>query len=569
MMTTVAGENRADPDSAWGQEWDDLTDVVVVGSGAAGFAAAISAAAHGASVVVLERADEVGGTTARSYGGIWVPNNPIMQARGIADSRDGALRYMARLAFPTTYDPDSPTFGLTDLDFSLLAVFYDRGAEAIDFLVKAGGMYLAEGVNATPDYHADLPENGGIMGRAMNVGLPPDLEIAPEIRAARGPHIGGTILVETLRRAAEGLGVRIRTGHRVLHVVRNDAAEVVGVQAATGSRAVLVGARRGVVFGSGGFLHNRDMARQFLRGPVFGGVAAESNTGDLLNIATEIGAQLGNMTQAWWDQCVVEVATTVPATIDDIWYPFGDSMIQVNRYGHRVGNEKQMYNERGQVHFYWNPGRKEYSNLLLIQIWDEAVAAKEDASPLRDMVPRPGQQCDYVVEADSIEDLARQIDQRLEKLSRLTGGYRLDADFAANLRMTIDRFNAFAEAGQDADFGRGESPIQILWQGPPRPGLQNPTMAPIDAKGKLYAMLVGAGALDTKGGPRIDTSSRMLATSGRPIPGLFGAGNCIASPMAQAYPGPGATIGPALVFGYIAGQAAASESNRQPTGAHQ
>src|SRR5206468_765025 len=119
-------------------------------------------------------------------------------------------------------------------------------------------------------------------------------------------------------------------------VIRNDAGEVVGLEARVGRRTVLVRARRAVVFASGGFLHDLDLRRQFLRGPVFGGCASDSSTGDFLRIGIELGAQLGNMSHAWWNQVVLEVALRTPSTIRDVWMPFGDSMIQVNRYGRRV-----------------------------------------------------------------------------------------------------------------------------------------------------------------------------------------------------------------------------------------
>jgi succinate dehydrogenase/fumarate reductase flavoprotein subunit len=556
-------------DATWGSEWDDVVDVVVVGSGAAGFAAAVTAAREGASVVLLERGDAVGGTTAKSGGGFWVPDNPAMRAAGLEDSRDDALRYMARLAFPALSDPDHPTLGLPDLDYELLATFYDRGAEAIDALVETRALFLRTippGSPGGPDYHADMPENKGIGGRSIGPVAPEDEPMPPELLAGRGLLIGGSIMIETMRRAAVRLGVDVRVGHHVVRALRNDQGEVVGVEARVGRRTVLVGARRGVVFGSGGFLLNDDLARQYLRGPVFGGCAAETNEGDFVRIGIELGAQLGNMTQAWWDQTVVEVALRVPSTAEDIWYPFGDSMIQVNKYGQRVVNEKQVYNERGQVHFHWNAGRREYSNLVLFQIWDDAVAANPAVTTFRGLVPMPGEDVDYVISADSVEALAAALDERLATLASHTGGVRLDPDFVPNLRATIERFNHFAETGVDEDFGRGTSPIQIAWQGEPRPGVKNPCMAPIDTGGRLHAMIVGAGALDTKGGPRIDTSSRVLDTRYEPIPGLYGAGNCIASPMAQAYPGAGGTIGPALVFGYLAGLHVAKEPEHSPSG---
>src|SRR5688572_12129863 len=120
------------------------------------------------------------------------------------------------------------------------------------------------------------------------------------------------------------------------------------------------------------------------------------------------------------------------------------------------------------------------------------------------------------------------------------------------------RFDGFARAGVDEDFHRGESPIEVKWNGAGRPGSANPTMAPFSG-GPYHCVILGAGAFDTNGGPRIDTRARVLDVTGSPIPGLYGAGNCIASVAGQSYWGPGGTIGPALTFGYIAGLHAAAE----------
>ena len=133
---------------------------------------------------------------------------------------------------------------------------------------------------------------------------------------------------------------------------------------------------------------------------------------------------------------------------------------------------------------------------------------------------------------------------------------RLASDFTANLKATVERFNGFAATGVDLDFHRGETPIEPAWQGPSR-GAPNRTMTALSSSGPYYALLLGAGVLDTCGGPVIDPHGRVLRTDGAAIPGLYGAGNCVASPTGQGYFGAGGTIGPAIVFGYLAGAHAA------------
>jgi hypothetical protein len=267
------------------------------------------------------------------------------------------------------------------------------------------------------------------------------------------------------------------------------------------------------------------------------------------------------MNNAWWNQCVVEVALRTPSTIRDVWMPFGDSMIQVNRFGRRVVNEKMPYNERAQVHFQWNPSRREYSNLLLFMIYDDDVAQHPSASSFREPVPPPGESPDYVISGQTWEELAANLDARLETLAPRPGGARLDAAFTTNLRDTVVRYDGFAAAGRDEDFGRGETPIQLAWGSGDR-GAPNPTMHPFRAEGPYHCIILGGGSLDTKGGPRINPRAQVLDGSGVPIPGLYGAGNCIASPAGQAYWAAGGTIGPALVFGFVAGRHAAEEKEK-------
>jgi 3-oxosteroid 1-dehydrogenase len=128
----------------------------------------------------------------------------------------------------------------------------------------------------------------------------------------------------------------------------------------------------------------------------------------------------------------------------------------------------------------------------------------------------------------------------------------------------VDRFNGFAESGVDEDFGRGSTPIQIAWGGGTTrfKTNKNPTMAPFATKGPYYCILLGPMTLDTKGGPVTDTSARVLHVDGTVIPGLYGSGNCVASPAGQAYWSGGGTIGPALTFGYIAGNNIVKESEK-------
>lgn len=528
--------------------FDHVADVIVVGSGGAGHAAAVAAAIEGASVIIFEWADIIGGTTGAGGATAWIPNNPWMgEQHGIEDPRDPALRYLCRLAYPHLYHPDAPTLGLDPASYAVIEEFYDRGREFCEVMRRAGALEL-ESELAYPDYHADLPEN-----------------VAPRGRHVR-PAPGAPSIIDQLSSSAEQLGVRTFTGHRVVDLLRNEHGEVAGLQLRVGTRSSFARARRGVVFATGGFVHDAELTRTHLPGRVFGGCSVPTTAGDFVRIGQRVGVSFGHMGKAWWKQVLVEQALT-QRDARGSFMPFGDSMVQVNRYGHRVVNEKAPYNERAQVHHHWDPSRREYSNMLLFMVWDDAVATSDAVSPFRPPVPMPGESSPWVISAPDLSGLATAIDARLAKIATQVGGVRLSTEFVDELQITLARFNRFAAAGVDLDFHRGETPIEIAWGGPGREGAPNPTMAPFRNSGPYHCVILGAGVLDTSGGPRTNTCGAVLDATGAPIPGLYGAGNCVAAVAGQAYWGPGATIGVALVYGYLAGTAAArSAIHTSPTG---
>jgi succinate dehydrogenase/fumarate reductase flavoprotein subunit len=545
--------------SDWGSEWDGVADVVVVGCGAAGASAAATAASEGASVIILEKAPFAGGTTAKSGAMMWIPNNPLLRDQGLVDDRNDALRYMARTAYPVLFDPDDDTLGLPADRYRMLEAFYDNGSAAIEHHLATGAITV-EAV-PYPDYYAHLPVDAGHSGRTIQPELPQGWT------SGRDP-MGGQMLVDDLLRYTEQHGGELRVEHEAVHLLRNEAEEVIGVEAHVGRRTVIIGARRGVIFGSGGFLHDERLALEHLRGPVFGGAAAAEATGDFVRIGMEAGAQLGNMAHAWWSQVVVELAVRRRATTGDVYSPYGDSMLMVNRFGRRAVNEKAPYNERSQAHFDWNPYRGEYPNLLLFMIFDQAVVdsprPEGEAGMFRWPVPLDDRRRQYVIKVDSLDELADELRERLARIASHTGGVELDDDFTATLAKTIDRFNEMAARGRDDDFDRGATPIEQTWAGPARDGAPTGTMHPLSPTGPYYCVILGPGALDTKGGPITDERARVLSMAGEPIPGLYGAGNCVASPAGQAYWGPGGTIGLAVTFGYIAARDAVGQPDRSP-----
>jgi succinate dehydrogenase/fumarate reductase flavoprotein subunit len=322
------------------------------------------------------------------------------------------------------------------------------------------------------------------------------------------------------------------------------------------AKTVTLRARKGVIFGTGGFTSNAEMCFNYLRGPIFGGCGVATNEGDFVKIASAVRAKLANMSHGWWSSVIVEEALQSRSTAGNAWPP-GDSMVVVNCDGKRVVNEKLQYNERTQAHFYWDPVRGRYPNQILMIIYDQSCRERFGATS--GVIVRPGLNAPYVMSANTLDELTTVIDRRLERIAAKTGNYRLDPSFAANLKETIARFNQFAQTGKDLDFHRGESPIQLAFHGSTKPnGFPNITMKPISATGPYYAVLMGGGTLDTKGGPKINAKGEVVDVDEKPIPGLYGAGNCIASPAGQGYWAGGGTIGPGMVFGALAGKAAAA-----------
>lgn len=542
--------------------WTHEADVVVVGSGAAAFSAAITAASHGSQVIMIEKAPVTGGTTARSGAGYWIPNNADLRAQGVVDDREDCLRYMARYSYPHFYNPDAPNLGLPQDRYDLLAAFYDNASPAVEYLGELGALRSVGGPAGMPDYAEHLPENKVSDGRRSMY-----------VQTESGQQGSGVEMIQQLQAWAEANGVEILTGHAASRIVQNGKGDVIGVEATTlDGREVTLRARKGVIFGSGGFSNNRAMVLDHLPFGTYGGCGVPTNTGDFVHMATAAGARLGNMNGAFRLEVVLDHALESSSIPADIWQPPGDSMIYVNKFGKRVVNEKRPYNERARVHFTYDPSTADYPNQLLFMIWDQRTAELyENNFP----IPALDSNAPYVLRADSLTELATKIDAHIDMLRPKTGPIasvgpvELSPDFAANLEETIETYNRYAEAGVDEEFGRGSLAYDLGWHANafsiPKEDTgheiseKNITMYPLSGSGPYYATIVVAGNLDTNGGPAIDANGQVVSTDDEPITGLYGAGNCVASPTAHAYWGAGSTLGPALTFRYLAGKHAAGQ----------
>lgn len=555
--TAVAGNVSAGTSNS-SRRWAQEADVLVVGSGAAALSAAVAVVQAGGRVIVVESAPTIGGTTAKSAGAYWIPNNQFMRAAGTPDPKVDAIRYMVRDGFPARYREDLPNLGIEANEFALIEAYYDNSAKVIESLEEAGAIKSV--IAAVYDYfdHTDL--NKAPRGRAL-VPLKPD-----------GTWGRGSELVHQLKEWLADKPVKFLLKHRVTGIEHNAKGEVIGLAASDPKGdTVLLRANKAVMFGTGGYSQNQQLLRCFQPGPVHGACSVPAAQGDFVKIGIEVGAMLGNMANAWRSQVILEQALQSPSVPMTLEIPPGDSMILVNKYGRRVVDEKRNYNVRGRAHFVFDETENEYPNDLLFMIYDQRTAELFAGDML---LPEPGTSADFVITAPTIPTLGQAIQHRLDTLADRIGARTLDPNFLTGLQQQIIQFNRDAKAGKDSQFKRGLYPYDGDWhknvdsvertdtRWPHNPG-PNFTMYPLSDNGPYHAIIVGAGMLDTNGGPIINARAQVLDTHGRPIPGLYGAGNCIASPVGQGYWGAGSTLGPALTFGTLAGRNAAAESLKQ------
>ncbi|MFI0447422.1 FAD-dependent oxidoreductase [Actinomadura sp. 6N118] len=540
-------------------------DVVVLGTGAAGLTAALAAHDGGARVGLFEKASQVGGTTAWSGGMVWIPGNPHMADLGLDDDdRTQALTYL-----------ESLSNGLMDHD--LAAAFVDTGPEAVSWL-EAKTPVEFRVIPGFPDYHSEHPgaKRGG--GRSLETLLFPFDRLGPwAARVTTGYQLTGNIMmgetslgrgapggvpeeelarrrIQDERGAGQGLagallagcldrGIEPRTDSRAVELIVDDG-QVTGVRFETPTGPLLVRATAGVVLATGGFEGDAELVRAFLRGPMERPVSTPANTGDGLRMAMRVGASLGNMREAWW---VPTIDIDHPQAGRVPWQVNGERSkphcILVNRAGRRFTNEAANYNALGAAFHVLDVTTFDYVNHPAWMVFDHHYLTRYGLAGHRPDCPTPG----WMIEAPSVDALARALDIQ-----------------PGTLTETVERWNRHAAAGADPDFGRGDTVTDRWWGDPALGDTATSTIGPLDTA-PFYAVRVRSGTLGTKGGPRTDTSARVLDVDGRAIPGLYAAGNTMASVMHMTYGGAGGTLGPAIVFGYIAGRHAAAKLTAEET----
>ena len=557
-------------------EFDETFDFVVVGCGAGSMAAALVMRQAGNSVLILEKSKFAGGTTAKSGGVIWVPNNRFMKEAGVADSAQAAITYLDAVVGD---DSDAPG---TSREKRL--AYVSQAPRMIDFLVDQG-IALERATDFWPDYYDELP--GGckttrcVTAKLFNTNelgpwreklrpgflpVPATLDEAIKLPTfkqswegkrifakvalrtvfarATGKKIvsAGAALQGRMLKASVAAGVDIRLESPVSElVIEGDRA--VGVVTTRNAEPWRVGARLGVLVNAGGFSRNQAMRDRYMPGTkAEWSQTNESDMGDMHVEMERIGGVLAQMDEMVGYQC-----TPVPGWEKQDPMPPAQNLtgkphaILVDQSGVRY------LAEGGSYEAYCEKMIKRNREVPAVPSWAIFDAHYIDNYMLAGTMPgrnkpKAWSEQGYLRQADGIEALARQIE--------------VDP---GTLKQTVDRWNGFVDNGVDEDFHRGERAYDS-WLGDKR-HQPNPSLGRID-KAPFYAVPVVPGDVSTYGGVITDVHGRVVKADGTPIEGLYATGVSTASVMGRVYPGAGASIGPSLTFGYIAARHAANLDNR-------
>nr|AVN89959.1 3-ketosteroid-1-dehydrogenase KstD1 [Mycolicibacterium neoaurum] len=546
-------------------------DVVVVGSGAAGMVAALTAAHQGLSTVVVEKAPHYGGSTARSGGGVWIPNNEVLQRDGVKDTAAEARKYLHTIIGDV-------------VPAEKIDTYLDRSPEMLSFVLKNSPLKLCWVPNYS-DYYPETP-GGKATGRSVEPKPFNAKKLGPDEKGLEPPYgkvplnmvvlqqdyvrlnqlkrhprgvlrsikvgvrsvwanatgknlVGmGRALIAPLRIGLQKAGVPVLLNTALTDLYLEDGV-VRGIYvreagAPESAEPKLIRARKGVILGSGGFEHNQEMRTKYQRQPITTEwtVGAVANTGDGIVAAEKLGAALELMEDAWW-------GPTVPL-VGAPWFALSErnspGSIIVNMNGKRFMNESMPYVEACH-HMYggqYGQGAGPGENVPAWMVFDQQYRDRYIFAGLQpgQRIPKKWMESGVIVKADSVAELAEKT------------GLAPDA-----LKATIDRFNGFARSGVDEDFHRGESAYDRYYGDPTNK--PNPNLGEIK-NGPFYAAKMVPGDLGTKGGIRTDVHGRALRDDNTVIEGLYAAGNVSSPVMGHTYPGPGGTIGPAMTFGYLA-----------------
>ncbi|MCV7165848.1 3-ketosteroid-delta-1-dehydrogenase [Mycobacterium stomatepiae] len=544
---------------------DTTVDLLVVGSGT-GLAAALAAHELGLSVLVVEKASHVGGSTARSGGALWLPARPVLAEAAAGDTQEHAATYLDSVVAGSAPRQRSTGFlthvsatvdmlrRTTALRFFWARDYSDyhpeqpggsaagRTCECHPFDTSLLGAYRTRLEPGLMEASIPVPTTGAdyrwmnLVARVPRKGIPTFAK-----RIAQG--VGGLMLGRRYAAGGQGLaaglfagvlhaGIPVWTDTRLLRL-DVDGDRVRGAVVLHGGREVLITARRGVVLATGGFDHSMDMRWKFQSESLGANLSlgAAANTGDGIRAGQELGAGIDLMDQAWWFPAVAPLPGQAPAVmLAERSLP--GSLI-VNQHGRRFANESSDYMSFGQRLLELQRSGNPVESMWIIfdQQYRNSYVFGAQLFP-RMRIPQTWYDAGIAVRADDFAGLATRIGVPV-----------------ANFTATVTAFNQNAAAGADPDFGRGHSAYDHYYGDPtisPNPNLR------VLTKGPFYAVKMVLSDLGTCGGLKADHRARVLREDGAVINGLYAIGNTAANAFGTTYPGAGATIAQGLVYGYIA-----------------
>lgn len=551
-------------------------DLLVIGGGPAGMAAAIFAKLEGLDVLVVEKSTQVGGTAATSAGSLWIPGNTQSLKAGYKDGPEPAARYLESLISRGG-----------ERNLRMRNAYLETGPRAIDYL-EANSEVKFVACGKHPDYRdntgaavsgrAIVPEifDGRLLGRDFERVRPPIQEflvlggmmvaktdiprllgrfasvgnffhsgklffryLMDRLSYSRGTRLTmGNALVARMYYSLKKLGVPVLFETQLEKLVY-DGGAVQGALLGSklGTQRIL--ARRGVVLATGGFAHSEDYRSRFMPDakPIYS-LAAPSNTGDGIRAAEELGVRIApedNGNGGFW----TPVSITHRADGTKGLFPHlsldraKPGLIAVNKLGKRFVNEANSYHDFVEAMFA-SEGKQAIPAWL---ICDTAFIQKYGIGSIYPGTTdlKPFERTGYLISASTPEQLAKLIN--------------VDP---AGLLESIRLNNEYAKTGVDKDFGKGTTELN-RFNGDPAVG-PNPCIGPI-GEGKYHAVVVWPGEIACSTGISTDEDAHVLNGKGEPVQGLYACGNDMSSVMADSYPGPGTTLGPAVVFAYRAIQA--------------
>jgi 3-oxosteroid 1-dehydrogenase len=554
--------------------FDHEVDVLVVGSGGGGMTAALKADADGLDTLVVEKSAQFGGSTALSGGGIWVPGAPSQRRAGYTPSPDGVFDYLKTI-----------TDGL--VSDARLRQYVEAAPEMMDFLEKSSSWFEFVWKPGYADYYPELP-GGSERGSTINVpeidlrklgdeernlltplamapkGIwfaPKDLRLFYQVRQnwrgkavlfkliwrmVRAHVFGdrmaaiGQSLMARMRLALSDHDIPLWLDAPMTELITDVDGHVVGAVVERSGVPQRIGVRRGVILASGGFDHDMAWRREHLpeleKDWSFGNPAA---TGDGIRAGEKVGGSTDLMDEAWWFPAMCWPDGRLQFMLNERMMP---SQFVVNGAGERFINEAAPYMDF--AHAMIEGQRSGVSHIPCWLVTDirsfhryvvggHLPIPKIPFAPVPTgrKVPQAWLDSGIVKEGSSFSELAVQIGVP-----------------AGRLRQTAHRFNELARQGHDDDFGRGDSAYDNYYGDPTLP---NPNLHPL-GKGPYYAFQIILGDLGTSGGLRTDEFARVLREDDSVIAGLYATGNASAAVMGRSYAGAGATIGPAMTFGYVA-----------------